>query len=96
LFEIKIKSIEIAKLFLSEPLRDRQPKIKLQNVAHLSAAKSWLPNDHISHAIHHKFTTKTPHQTDRFSETPFKKRSKTTKSTPKLHQKKNLQKRDIK
>jgi len=68
----------------------------LQNLAHFSATKSWLPNDHASHAIHHKLTTKTPHQIDRFSKPPFKNPSKTTKFILKLHQKKNLQKRDIK
>ena len=44
------------------------------------------------HAIHHNFTTKTPHETITFSETPVKNAHKTTKIYVSARQEKILKK----
>jgi hypothetical protein len=39
------------------------------------------PRTTIHHAIHHNFTTKTPHQTPAFPKTPIKNAQRTAKNT---------------
>jgi hypothetical protein len=61
----------------------------LQNLAHHSTPKIWLFNDQISHAYHHKRTTKTPPQTDPFSRTPPKNPAKPQNPTQNSVREKN-------
>jgi hypothetical protein len=52
------------------PFRMGQVKIKLRNVAHLSAAKNRLLKHHASHPIHHSLTTFSPSQNTHKNEKP--------------------------
>ena len=46
-------------------------KINLETVAHFSAAKNVVQKLHISHAIHHTYTTKTPRLEHAFPQKPL-------------------------
>jgi len=61
---------------LEGSLRSSMQKINLKKLAYLSDRKNVVPNHHISHASHHKFTIKTPRFGHHFFVNPLKKPSK--------------------
>jgi len=54
----------------------KRAKINFKFVKCFRLPRSVVSSAHVSHALHHKFTTKTPHKNTGFFQTPLKKHSK--------------------
>ena len=82
-FPSRATSKRTANLAQAIPKTDRR-KIKLKKVACFSSQKTRAIH-HIHHAIHHNFTTKTPHPKRTFPKTPLKNTNKTAETAPPHH-----------